>query len=327
LPNTRLPPFYLREPEVELARKGHSKYRHLVDWVGDLQITEKTWRRYRKGPNGGSALPLDVGQQIVWLLGRSRANTYFAAAGYEPNKSTWSMEALETLAILESLPAALRRALSPGYQIVSWAEVLPCSLEDPVFMKEHHRSIFDPSRHTPMSADDSMRLQDGYNTYGDGARRRFEDERARAVAFDTIMFESDLMKIGDGGCPEYGRCSQSSRLATVRRVREWTAHPDKTNARLLLIDATQERRMKASGAWGANQRFDSVIIVRDADRRPVFTFWRELAFGRLGVSANAFDLASNEERINEALSAARDDAAYTGAVLSRLEADIDVQLA
>jgi hypothetical protein len=130
--------------------------------------------------------------------------------------------------LAEDVLNLLRRYETESSELLSWGEFLPCSLETPEFMHEHHLSIF---RDVP-DPKYTKRLVDHFDGIGSQRRKRLLDQgSARSWAFRHFMFVGDLKKIVRG-TKEYSGFSRELRTQCVEHL---TSLITNTRLRIFLI--------------------------------------------------------------------------------------------
>ena len=90
--------------------------------------------------------------------------------------------------------------------LIGWAEFLPCSLETPEFMEEHHNAVFGP--YGGATHEECVEL---YNRIGHRQRKNFEEMGFhRRWTFWHLMLKKDLVAIAKGGA-EFQRVRPEAR--------------------------------------------------------------------------------------------------------------------
>ncbi len=247
-----------------------------------------------------------------------------AIIGYFPSPESVGegmyVNTLINLKQLELLPQFLQSFADRAREFKSWARVLPCSMEDEVFMREHHKSLFN-TRVLALTDDESVEVQKAYNEYGGKAQKRFQEGTQRAsLAYNGIMMQSDLCKIADPEAVEYMYCSRESRQATISRLSNILRNSKDYNANMWLITPDNERRLiQGNPRWHPEKVFsDSVIAVRNESEAPIFVFWRETPVFMTRLSSNKRDIKTMNELILEAESVSERTNEFTLQILSTM---------
>lgn len=239
-------------------------------------------------------------------------------------RPTMHTNAMINVKKLEFLPDFIRSKAENAKTMISWASILPCSWENKEFMRQHHKSLFN-SIVTDMTVEEAETAVDAYNAYGDRANARFDtQERIKSYSFDGIMYEADLRDIANPASIEYFMCTREARLSTINRLILFMKNSDDYNSHLWLIDEQSRAKfIKEHHRWHPKKMlWDSLIVLRDADEKPLAVFCREMPNMMTQMSADERDLLVYNNRIIQAQNAANLDIDYTIKVLEDVGKEI-----
>ncbi len=172
------------------------------------------------------------------------------------------------LSVPSTFQETFGRHLAPASELLSVAEFLPCSLEDPDFTHWHHKSLFDGLFPAQASCD---ALVNEYDEIGRLSRDRLDKEsRQRKWTFTHIMMQSRLDEIAelDRRDNQYSQCSAQVREKCLRRLLSLLSDQG-LKIRLLIVRDRDVRELRWLKAW------DSLVVVLNQDGRGTFSFWRD----------------------------------------------------
>ncbi len=204
----------------------------------------------------------------------------------------------------------LSKHLANSSELLGWAEFLPCSLETPDFMRQHHQSIF-----TPLYDGDREGLQKVLKEYDElGDIRRAELQNAgstRPWKFSNLLFKSDFLQVVQSPrtASQYRYCTKSIRRACLDQLASFVGNPTWKVTLATVLDA------KASRLKARLRDYDSLVIVIGHNGEATFG-WKRNHRGELWFTERPVELKKDQQLLE---TLRRRATVYTAANLQQMK--------
>lgn len=187
----------------------------------------------------------------------------------------------------------LSKHLANSSELLGWAEFVPCSLETPAFMRQHHRSIF-----TPLYDGDREGLQKVLKEYNElGDRRRAELQGAgstRTWKFTNLLFESDFLQVVQSPRTawRYRYCTKPMRREYLDHLAAFVSDPTWKVTLAVVPDA------KAASLKARLQDYDSMVMVIGQNGEGTFG-WKRNHRGELWFTERPKEIMKDQQLLEQ----------------------------